>query len=302
MYRLVSYAMLASFLAAPAAANMIGSVTAAPSEVEVGDDVTIIVTRAGFLDCAAQVDFGDGTPPQGFTLTQQPAEFTHAYDSAGDYTVVASSGRGVIPCQESAEDTVKVVGGRSGGPAWRQPPATEGYKGPSRQGKPGWKDLPIKEGYQDTPLAEVLSETRLLSLNDPAVQVVSCGADGNYNQCNNVVHDASDCAGPLPFVATSPAVSPVAISSSHLNCGTFGDDTGTDHYQINLANGWYINQVVDIGSKGSSSSDWATVSAIPTGKGVSTADITVNWLASPHDGVAYWVGIEIKGPQNTSPF
>ena len=293
--------LLASLTSLPAAANSIGSVNAAPSDAMVGEEVTVFVTRSGVLDCAAQVDFGDGSPAQFFQLTDEPSQFTHSYSAAGEYTIVATGGRGVINCQGSAEDTVTVTdNSRTGDPVIRIPPSKRGYKGPTRGGEePGIPVPPVKEGFKDTPLYDVLYETRTLLTTDPGVQVLSCGTDGNQNACNQFYHYAEDCAGGEEFY-TQPTG--VAIFGIHKNCGSVGYDSGTDQYQISLKNGWHISKVVEVLVNPASSDDSATISAIPSGQGVSDAVITANWSASPDDEISYWVRIEITGPKDKSPF
>ncbi|WDI32696.1 hypothetical protein PUV54_05735 [Hyphococcus flavus] len=301
MHRSSSLLFTAACLASPAAAQTIANVTAAPSEAEIGEDVTIIVTRSGVVDCSAQIVFGDGSPPQSFTLTDQPEEFTHAYDAAGEYTVTASAGRGVIACQGEAADTVSITSGRSGG-SWKDDLQTsEDYQGPTpnRNGSRRTPPLPPPKSLEDTPLYDVLNETRVLLSSDPGVSVLECGTDGNQNACNAFYHYAEDCVGGEEFFSPTQGV---AIYGLHKNCGSAGYDTGTDRYQISLKNGWYISKVVEVLINPSSSDDTATVSPIPAGVGVSDAVITADWSASPADEISYWVRIEITGPKDKSPF
>ena len=150
------------------------------------------------------------------------------------------------------------------------------------------------------------SQRRRISARDPAVRVIGCGDDGNANVCNQIIITANNCStwspttGTIPSgIRTMPDPAP-ALFGWHNNCGTIGDDSGTDRYQVHLANGWLIHRVFDQNVVGSSDGESADFSAIPTGVGDATID--VDWLATPNDDIRYSVEIEAIGPLGTEPF
>lgn len=146
-----------------------------------------------------------------------------------------------------------------------------------------------------------------LTFNDPAVRVVRCGNDGNFNRCNQLEINADDCYDFWPWVIPpgvprEPSPTP-AITGMHLNCGTIGDDTGTDRYEIRLSNDWFIHRVVESETDNSSPDESVTISTVPTGPGVNDVTVDVDWTATPNnDFVLYWLRIEVAGPIGSLPF
>jgi hypothetical protein len=126
------------------------------------------------------------------------------------------------------------------------------------------------------------------------VKVISCSNDANFNGCNDVGGQGEACvADTAPFLTESDS----SISGRHYNCwGVFGDDAGTDTYQITLANGWVLEQLtfqkfVDAG-EGWVKSPVSTFSA-----GASQWTANVEWNVSPNDDLRYEGMIFITGPK-----
>jgi hypothetical protein len=116
------------------------------------------------------------------------------------------------------------------------------------------------------------------------VKLISCGDDSNADECNGH-KDPDDSSW---FTAGSGD----ALSGFHMNVwGAIGDDTGTDSYQISLANGWeMVNFYWDV--------DGDEVSATkPSGfKPTANWSPSTNWVVTPNDTLFYQGVITIHGP------
>ncbi|GJL92896.1 hypothetical protein [Hyphococcus sp.] len=146
---------------------------------------------------------------------------------------------------------------------------------------------------------------RILTMDDPSVRVLSCGSDGNANNCNQVGSVGALCAG-IPNIALGSPAPPSpkpTIYGTHGNCdAAIGDDTGTDRYEISLSNGWFIHRVAEKKADNSSGDEEVTFSNVPTGENVHNAQISVGWLVTQGDTLRYWLRIEALGPIGTEPF
>jgi hypothetical protein len=183
-----------------------------------------------------------------------------------------------------------------GAPGVRTPVTVAVYNSNLKKWSPG-----IELEYEN-PFA-----SRRLTMSDPSVRVVACGNDGNYNRCNQIDISADDCGGAAGVLDIRPGVRRLdpepAIDGFHYNCGTIGDDAGTDKYEIHLANGWFIHRIVEQKADKSSEHEEVTFSKVPTGVGASNATISVDWTVTPNgDSVQYWLRLEALGPIGTEPF
>ena len=408
----------ASFLALSANANMLQSITASPSQVNVNDTVTFTVQKTGADSCIAVVEYGNGQQSLSFVLTNTPASSDYAYPAAGVFTATVR-GDGALGCVNTPTtvvtvsppptrpgatidegQTIKPIApsrgpdkgrtitplppkrgadaerplfqlpritshifepvNKNGGLVWAAPGVlapggrlhlngvgfgATGLIQVSGIGAddtyltfPTWSDtlvsgvlLPDLGGDRDDRVpvtVRVLNSenkkwslpysleyenpftTRMLTMNDAAVRVVECGDDGNMNTCNKTHIKAGDCVegwspwtGIIPFGIPAPPSPPPTVYGMHFNCGTIGDDTGTDRFEISLANGWFVHDVVEQEEDNSSDDEEVDFSQVPTGEGVSNLTVSVDWTATPNDdNVRYWMRLEAKGPMIMDPF
>lgn len=98
MHTLVSLAVLASTACGLAQAQLIGSVTASPATVKVGEPVTVTanVDVVGGNYCGFAVFYGDGKNIESYSDPKHPTPFvtTHVYDKPGSYSI-SMGGRNV---------------------------------------------------------------------------------------------------------------------------------------------------------------------------------------------------------------
>jgi len=134
-------------------------------------------------------------------------------------------------------------------------------------------------------------EFKMLPQSD--VKVVSCSNDANDNTCNDVDPGGDACLESLPFTSGQFDSS---ISGRHYNCwATVGDDSGTDTYQITLANGWTLEELtfhkfVEAGE------GWVARPAFSAGASQWTAKI--KWSVTPNDDLRYEGLVFIRGPKD----
>jgi hypothetical protein len=87
----IAATMLAAGLAATAHAQLIGSVTASPATVKVGEPVTVTanVDVVGGNYCGFAVFYGDGKNIESYSDTKKSTPFvtTHVYDKPGTYSI-----------------------------------------------------------------------------------------------------------------------------------------------------------------------------------------------------------------------
>jgi hypothetical protein len=153
--------------------------------------------------------------------------------------------------------------------------------------------LTTGEGKRDWRSITFFPELELKTLPRVDVQVLSCGDDGNFDQCNQVRDDDDlvDLDG-RPGQFESPIH---AIVATHVNAwAAVGNDSGTDQYRITLYNGWTLEDLhwavgVDPGQ------GWAKK---PSGfaKGA-TWSPSIQWLVTPNDRISYFAVVTIAGPR-----
>lgn len=139
-------------------------------------------------------------------------------------------------------------------------------------------------------------EIRALQYNEPAVKLTSCGDDGNYDSCNKIVDD-----GETPVFWQFGTGCFSTLCGVHENSwGAIGDDTGTDHYQITLKNGWVFEDI-EMSTYKSSTNEiiQGPTPSLPIG-GTSWSP-QFSWTVTPNDRAVYTVSVFIKGPKGTSP-
>jgi hypothetical protein len=119
---------------------------------------------------------------------------------------------------------------------------------------------------------------RLLPANDGTTKLISCGTDSNYDWCRGWV-DPEDNTPSYP--GTGPLTVP--IHGSHHNCwGCVGNDSGTDEYEVTLANGWIIDSIdMTRGYKTNKNEAWASEPPLPPG--ASRWRPRIDWYATPND-------------------
>ena len=139
---------------------------------------------------------------------------------------------------------------------------------------------------------------RLLSQNDPAVQVISCGTGTSYDGCSGWYDPEDD----LPFSWFPPyfgcAEVGLAFCGQHYNLlwASYGTDTGVDKFQITLKNGWVL-EFMDF-TKWISDVGEASVTA-PSGftPGSTAWQPHVPWSATADDSLGYQGFVTIAGPK-----
>ena len=128
------------------------------------------------------------------------------------------------------------------------------------------------------------------------VRVVSCGDDGNRNQCNSTARDGDSCA---TWGNYHPGVPKCAGSfvGMHYNCsGAIGNDQGTDEFEVRLRNGWSI---ADFDFQKETEGGAVGTPAAPAGSASWNPRIT--WAVTPADRISYCAFIHISGPKGV-PF
>jgi hypothetical protein len=131
-------------------------------------------------------------------------------------------------------------------------------------------------------------ELDLKTLPQADVQVVSCGTDGNRDQCNRWTDPDDESPGFLWLYSDS------SIFGGHGNVwGAVGNDKGTDRYQIALENDWVLEAF-----------HWRV--SVDPGEGFAfepsgftkapTWSPSVTWNVSPDDRVFYAAVVTIAGP------
>ena len=153
--------------------------------------------------------------------------------------------------------------------------------------------LTTGDGRRDWRSITFFPELEFKTLPRIDVQVLTCGDDGNFDQCNQVRDDDDllDLDG-RPGQFESPIH---AIVATHVNAwAAVGNDTGTDKYRITLYNGWTLEDLhwavgVEPGQ------GWAKR---PSGftKGA-TWSPSIQWLVTPDDRISYFAVVTIAGPR-----
>ena len=148
-------------------------------------------------------------------------------------------------------------------------------------------------GFNFSPI-EDYKEVSIANDSNQLIKSVACGSDGNRNRCNhNTPSSPSPCAGAAP-----PLDLGAAIDGYHSNCwGTYGEDDGTDVYEISLQNGWTLqSRTVKIHKSGNDTWDYVHGP---------TPDFSISphwnpafeWSVTSNDEVRYKVWITIAGPK-----
>jgi hypothetical protein len=180
----------------------------------------------------------------------------------------------------------------NGGIGAQMPPANQltGMDGPDDLGFEIWVETAAGRVSNRWPL-RFLEEVKALPRD--SVQVLSCGDDGNSNNCNGVSDDGDFCFLPELLSTGYPQTS---IAGGHYNClGAIGDDTDTDTYRISLENGWALQSFefqdylpFDIGHASAPSN-------FP--QGATSWNPAVNWTVTPGDEIIYGLQVYIVGPK-----
>ena len=127
---------------------------------------------------------------------------------------------------------------------------------------------------------------------------VTCGTDANANVCNNWSKGTANI-----FVTGGCPSDEIAICGLHVNNKfAVGDDTGTDHFNITLHNGWTFKSIKRKIWKKSSGDEHIGNLTPPFPKGKSTWGVSIGWVVSPGDFINYGYEITIEGPVGTKPF
>ncbi len=143
---------------------------------------------------------------------------------------------------------------------------------------------------------EIPQEIRMLTMDDPAVQLVSCSGNANVNQCQRI-ELGSDCGASGADFLPPPSPTPT-IYARHFNCwGAVGDDIGVDRFRIRLHNGWKLHELVDAERR--KSSDDERIEALEFEAGKSYGDYELNYRVTPNDSVRYWYRMSIVGRMGT---
>ena len=135
------------------------------------------------------------------------------------------------------------------------------------------------------------AETDYQLLSMSRVQVLTCGKDGNKNRCN----DANPGSNGTCLIDPSIVKCDGSFGAMHYNChGAIGDDTGTDAFQIKLANDWTIQKFIFLkndhgGTVGN------PVPSLPFGTAKWTPK--VSWTVTPADTITYCTHVYVVGPK-----
>jgi hypothetical protein len=134
----------------------------------------------------------------------------------------------------------------------------------------------------------------LKQLPQTDVKVVSCSGDANFNGCNAAGGQGDACiADTAPFLTESDS----SISGRHCNCwGAAGDDSGTDIYDVTLANEWSLEQLtfdkfVEAGE------GWIKSPVSSFSADASQWTAKIEWSVSPNDDLRYESLVFIRGPR-----
>jgi hypothetical protein len=133
---------------------------------------------------------------------------------------------------------------------------------------------------------------RILPPGDPAVRLIDCGKDSNWDVCNGW-HDPDD-ERPSGFGGGPPLTT---IQAGHHNCyACVGTDRGTDTYQVVLRNGWVLESMDWFGVFKSTPKDeaWAYQPSFPAG--ASRWSPAIKWYATSDDTAHYSINVHITGP------
>jgi len=127
---------------------------------------------------------------------------------------------------------------------------------------------------------------------------VTCGTDANANVCNNWSKGTANI-----FVTGDCPSDDIAICGLHVNNKfAIGNDTGTDHFNITLHNGWTFKSIKRKIWKKSSGDEKIGNLTPPFPKGQSSWGVSIGWVVSPGDFINYGYEITIEGPVGTKPF
>jgi hypothetical protein len=135
-------------------------------------------------------------------------------------------------------------------------------------------------------------ELKVLPQQD--VKVVSCSGDANFNGCNGAGGKGDACvADSAPFLSESDA----SISGRHYNCwAAIGDDSGTDTYQVTLANGWALEELI-FEKFVEAGEGWVKSPASTFSAGATQWTAKVAWSVTPNDDLRYEALAFIRGPK-----
>jgi hypothetical protein len=155
-------------------------------------------------------------------------------------------------------------------------------------GTPGWK-VPF--------FAE--RQSKVLAATDPAVKVVHCSTEGDYNKCNSL--DTST-GGSCFAKGIIPVIKTTTFYAWHVNCDLVVDwDKGFDSFDVTLKNGWVFKKVEYIHDESSGSEkiifgDYAALRHNLPGK--SSWKPQIYWEVSPGpDQLQYGFWLTIEGPK-----
>jgi len=140
-------------------------------------------------------------------------------------------------------------------------------------------------------------DTVKLEKGNSVTKVLFCGKDGNKNVCNGSSHDGDACVLLPPLAVYGPQAS---LWGYHYNCsGALGNDEGTDRFEVDLKNGWYLLHSTVQKDKSSNSEVLnGPTPGFPSGE--SNWKPTFGWEATAGDYVQYFVSMTIRGPRGCS--
>ena len=154
--------------------------------------------------------------------------------------------------------------------------------------------------------ARVNHATKLLPMED--VTVVSCGNEGNQNNCNGHGDEGDLCVDFLfpPWYQGLDREGRLlgepgpAVAGYHSNCwGAVGDDSGTDTYRIGLKNGWVLDSAQFLSKVPEDEGHTIPRSgSLPAGfvGGATSWEPSIQWSVTPNDAVIYNLYVTIRGP------
>ncbi len=165
-----------------------------------------------------------------------------------------------------------------------------GMDGPDDLGFEIWVETAAGKESNRWPL-RFLEEVK--ELPRESVQLLSCGDDGNRNNCNSFSDTGDFCFFQELLSAGYPGTT---IAGGHYNClAAIGDDTDTDIYRVSLKNGWALqsfdfsdNLPFDIGHASAPSNFQ---------QGAASWNPSVAWTVTPGDEIIYGLQIYIVGPK-----
>lgn len=140
-------------------------------------------------------------------------------------------------------------------------------------------------------------EIKVLAHTDPAVTLISCGDDGNFDRCNGVIDDDES-----PVFWQAGAACFATLCGLHENSwGAVGDDEGSDQFQINLKNGWTLHDI-SVGTIKTSTAEKLDGPEPSFPHGATSWSPQFSWSVTPNDRVGYQVTVFIKGPKGVPHF